>query len=106
MKCVQNDQTYQFKIIDFDESNVELVAVVCHLLQSLKHRAARFVARVCIRVSPCLGLACLCLSVSNIVCLSVFIPGIGSSVCSIINMSWSNLINVLYFSFCHAKVRQ
>ena len=44
--------TDQLEIVDLDESDVELVAVVGHLLQPLQHRAARLVARVWETVSP------------------------------------------------------
>ena len=44
--------TDQLEIVDLDESDVELVAVVGHLLQPLQHRAARLVARVWETISP------------------------------------------------------
>ena len=45
-------RTHQFKVVDLDESNIELVTVVGHLLQPLQHQAARLVARVWETISP------------------------------------------------------
>ena len=46
MKHLRSKSTDQLEIVDLDESDVELVAVVGHLLQPLQHRTARLVARV------------------------------------------------------------
>ena len=44
--------THQLEVVDLDESNIELVTVVGHLLQPLQHQAARLVARVWETISP------------------------------------------------------
>ena len=46
MGTIKENCADQFKVVDLDESNIELVTVVGHLLQPLQHRAARLVARV------------------------------------------------------------